>query len=192
MPETQSKVHFGLENLTIWFESATEEGGYEAPIHVPGVVGFNRTAQTEKSKFFADNLTYFVTSNDKGDEGDLETAGIPKAVLARMLGWAVDTNGALVRVTDGRPAAFAMGYQVQGDADERGKVCYRCQASVPDESNKTLGDSVEVQTESVKVDIMPKVIGGHKVVSATLDKADSPTQFANFFTKPYVPAIPGA
>lgn len=187
MTASASKVHFGLEGLTIFFEDATEQDGYEAPTTIPGIVGFNRTAQTNSTKFYADNTTYYVVNDDKGDEAELETAGIPKAILARMLGWYVDSKGALVRVTDGKPEHFAMAYRVEGDQAARAQVCYDCCAKVPDQSNATLGESVDVQTETITLDIVPKVINGHKTVSVTLDESDDATAFAGFFDSVYTP-----
>lgn len=181
----ENKVRFGLSNLHVFFK---QEEGWEAPIAIPGITECSRTAQVNSNDFYADNVLYYRAHADTGDEITLTTAFIPDAVKARMLGWAVDSKGALVRITDGTPEEFAMAYQVEGDQKPRAKVVYSCIASVPDESASTKGENVEVQTEQMTVRSKAIDIAGHKTVDAVLNQSDDAEAFATFFESVYMPA----
>ena len=181
----ENKVRFGLSNLHVFFSKGTNE--WEDPIAIPGITECSRTSQTNSSDFYADNVLYFRANADTGDEITLTTAFIPDAFKARMLGWAIDSKGALVRTTDGTPEEFAMAYQVEGDKKPRAKVVYSCIASVPDETASTKGEQIEVQTEQITVRSKAIEIAGHTTVDAVLNKSDDEAAFATFFNAVYVP-----
>lgn len=185
-----SKIHYGLEGLHIFFK--TGENTWGEPQEVPGLVGFNSTAQTNSTKFSADNITYFVVTGDEGDEADLETAGIPKEIIAKMLGWVIDDKGVLVRISNGNPTEFAMSFQVEGDQANRRKVYYNCKAAVPDVTHSTKGESIDVQTETLKLSITAVDIDGRKCISAIVDENDDAEAYASFFTGVYKPTVVSA
>lgn len=182
---TKNKVHFGLEGLTFWV--LNNEGAYDDPIKVPGIVGLSASPQTSSDAFYADNMEFFRASADNGDEVEIETAGLPDTLLAAILGWRVDTNGVLIRVANGVKKQFAMAFRVCGDQCERGKVYYRGTASIPEDSNQTKGDSTDVQTEKIKINFVPIEIGSEKAVCARCDADAAPTAWAKFFESPYMP-----
>ena len=185
-----NKVRFGLSKLTVFFRNDDDQSGnpqWESPISIPGITQCSRTAQTNSDDFYADNVLYYRANADTGDEITLTTALFPDDVKARMLGWAVDSNGALVRTTDGTPEEFAVAYQVEGDKKARAKVVYSCIASVPDETAETKGENISVQTEELSVRSKAVTINGRKVVDAVLNESDSPEAFAAFFNSVYVP-----
>lgn len=186
----ENKVRFGLSNLTIFFRGEdTEQGAptWGQPIKIPGVTQCSRTAQVNSNDFYADNVLYWRGNADTGDEITVTTAFFPDAVKAQMLGWKVDTKGALVRTTDGNPKEFAMAYQVEGDQKPRAKVVYSCIASVPNETSSTKGENIEVQTEEMSIRSKAIVVNGHESVDAVLNKSDDAAAFATFFNVVYVP-----
>lgn len=180
----ENKVRFGLSRLTIFFKAAE---GWEAPISIPGVTECSRTAQVNSNDFYADNVLYFRANADTGDEIQVTTAFFPDAVKARMLGWAIDSKGALVRTTDGTPEEFAMAYQVEGDKKPRAKVVYSNIASVPSETATTKGENIEVQTEQLTIRSKAIEVAGKNTVDAVLNQSDDPDAFATFFDNVYVP-----
>ena len=180
----ENKVRFGLSKLHVFFKT-TE--GWDAPIAIPGITECTRTTQVNSNDFYADNILYFRANADTGDEITVTTAFFPDAVKARMLGWAVDEKGALVRVTDGTPEEFAMAYQVEGDKKPRAKVVYSCIASVPDESATTKGENIEVQTEQLTIRSKAIDVAGRTTVDAVLNQSEDPEAFATFFDAVYVP-----
>ena len=185
----QNKVRFGLSNWTVFKRVADSNGApaWDSPVHIPGVTQCTRTSQVNSTDFYADNILYWRGNADTGDEITVNAAFIPDAVKAWMLGWKVDGNGALVRITDGEPCEFAMAYQVEGDKMPRAKVVYSCIASIPNESSETKGESITVQTEEITIRSKAIKINGHDTVDSVLNKNDDPTAFASFFSGVYVP-----
>lgn len=184
-----NKVRFGLSNWTVFKRVADVNNApaWDSPVHIPGVTQCTRTAQVNSTDFYADNVLYWRGNSDTGDEITVNAALIPNEVKAWMLGWKVDANGALVRVTDGTPAEFAMAYQVEGDKTPRAKVVYSCIASIPNESNETKGESVTVQTEELVIRAKAIKVAGHETVDSVLNKDDDAAAFASFFSAVYVP-----
>ena len=184
-----NKVRFGLSNWTVFkrVDDVNNAPAWGSPVHIPGVTQCTRTAQVNSTDFYADNILYFRSNSDTGDEITVNAALIPNEVKAWMLGWKVDANGALVRVTDGTPAEFAMAYQVEGDKTPRAKVVYSCIASIPNESAETKGESITVQTEELVIRAKAIKIAGHETVDSVLNKDDDASAFASFFNAVYVP-----
>lgn len=181
-----NKVRFGLKNLTIFFRN-TAGNGWDTPIPIPGIVQCNRTPQTNTTDFYADDVLYFQAMADSGDEIELEAALIPDSVKAQMLGWTVDTNGALVRVAGGARKEFAMAFETDGDAKRRRKVIYSCLASVPNDNNQTKGESVTVQTETLTIRSKPITLGGLTVIDAVLEETQDSQAYEEFFSSVYTP-----
>ena len=179
-----NKVRYGLKNLHISFAAAAAANGtpqWEEPISIPGITECSRTSQVNSNDFYADDGLYYRANADTGDDISVTTAYFPDAVKARMLGWAIDAHGALVRTPDGTPEEFAMAFETAGDKQRRRKVIYSCIASVPDESDTTKGENVEVKTETMSIRSKAIELGGKKVVDAVLNEGDSPEAFAAFF-----------
>ena len=187
-----NKVRFGLSKLTIFKRLADSQQGepqWGEPISIPGVTQCSRTAQTNSDDFYADNVLYFRANADTGDEYTVTTAFFPDEVKAYMLGWLIDGNGALVRVSDGSAGEFAMAFQVEGDKKPRAKVVYSCLAQVPDESNETKGENITVTTEEMTIRSKAITIKGHDCVESVLNKSEDEAAFNNFFNAVYVPEI---
>ena len=166
-----NKVRFGLEQVRIAFLDtvATTPPAWEAPIHIPGVVNFSATPEGGESTFYADNIKYYVRQSNNGYTGDLEMALFPDAVLAEMLGWEIDTNGMLVEDADGVAKEFALMGQVQGDAQNRRFVYYRCTASRPTQSSATTTDSITPTTETLSLVILPLEHDKKKIVKGVIE-----------------------
>ncbi|MCG6184242.1 phage tail protein [Anoxybacillus sp. LAT_38] len=152
---SQNKVTFGLEKVHIAFLTDLATPTWETPIHIPGAVRFAPEAQGEESTFYADNGPYFTYTSNNGYTAELEMANIPDDVLAEMLGWEIDADGALVETTDGIPKEFALMGQVLGDKKNRRFVYYRCKASRPSKENSTRAESVEPNTDTLNIRILP-------------------------------------
>lgn len=186
---SQNKVTFGLEKLHIAFFDDTTSG-YKTPKPIPGAVGWTPEAQGETTTFYADNKAYFVLTSNNGYTGDLESALIPDDILAEMLGWIIDDNGALIEVADAMPKKFALMGQVQGDKRNRRFVYWDCQAARPSKERTTQGESVEVATDTLPLTISPIEIDGRKVVKGDMELSDTnATAFNSFFTTVYKPVI---
>lgn len=163
----KNKVRFGLEQLHIAFIG--EEGVWESPIHVPGVVNFTANPDGGESTFYADNIKYYTRQTNNGYTGDVEVALFPDELIAEMLGWEVDANGMLVEDAEGKPKEFALMGQVQGDAKNRRFVYYRCTAGRPTQNSSTTTDTIAPTTESLSLVILPYEHEGKKIVKGVIE-----------------------
>lgn len=187
-----NKVTFGLERVHIAFvdADATTQPAWETPIPIPGAVRWTPSTVGDSSTFYADNSAYFVTTSNNGYTGELEMALVPDAILARMLGWKIDTNGMLVEVSDGNPEKFALLGQVQGDQKNRRFVYYDCQASRPAKERTTKGETIEVATDVLSLAISPIEIDDQMIVKGDLEQnATNTTAYNGFFTSVYTPTF---
>lgn len=187
-----NKVTFGLERVHVAFVDAdsTTPPAWEVPIAVPGAVRWTPTTVGDSSTFYADNSAYFVVTANNGYTGELEMALIPDAVLARMLGWKIDSNGMLVEVADGLPEKFALLGQVQGDQKNRRFVYYDCQASRPAKERTTKGETIEVTTDVLNLSISPVLIDDQMIVKGDMEQnATNATAYNGFFDAVYTPTF---
>jgi len=187
---SQNKVTFGLEKVHVAFfdETSPTQPAWETPIPIPGAVRFTPTAVGESTNFYADNTLYFSYTANNGYTAELEMANVPDAILAKMLGWEIDENGALIEVSDAIPKHFALMAQIQGDKRNRRFVFYDCVASRPAKERTTKAESITPNTDVLNLTISPIEIGGKMIVRGEMELSDTnQTEFNNFFSAVYVP-----
>jgi phi13 family phage major tail protein len=187
---SQNKVTFGLEKVHIAFfdDSNPSQPAWKTPIPIPGAVRFTPTAVGESTNFYADNTLYFSYTANNGYTGELELANVPDAILAEMLGWEIDENGALIEVSDAIPKHFALMAQVQGDKRNRRFVYYDCVASRPAKERTTKAESITPATDVLNLTISPIEIDGKMIVRGEMELSDTNTTAYNgFFSAVYMP-----
>lgn len=193
---SQNKVTFGLEQVHIAFLTDLDTPTWETPVAIPGAVRFSPEPQGEESTFYADNGPYWTYTSNNGYNAELEMANIPDEILAQMLGWEIDADGALVETTDGEPKEFALMGQVLGDKKNRRFVYYRCKASRPTKENATRGESVDPATDVLPLRILPikaDLNGKTKnIVRRVLELNDTnQAAYNSFFNSVQLPTIAG-
>lgn len=189
MPE--NKVEYGLEKVHIAFfdTDAEDKPAWETPIHIPGAVRWTPTVAGDTSTFWAENMAYFVSSANNGYTSELEMALVPKEIKARMLGWEIDNNGALIEVTDGVPEKFAILFQVQGDQRNKRFVHYDCQASRPAKERSTKTETITPSTDVMSVTVSPMVVNGKTTAKGELELSDTnAAAYNSFFSSVYIPS----
>lgn len=179
----KNKVRYGLENLH--FAYMKQDGTWETPIHIPGLVGFNANPDENDVEFYADNIKYYFRRVNNGYTGDVETALIPDEVLAEVLGWIIDSSDVLVEIADGKAKAFALLAQIQGDVKNRRFVYYNCQGGRPGQASTTQGSSADPQTETMPLEILPIKVGENYLVKAVVEQGSA--AYADWFNGVYVP-----
>lgn len=190
MATEENKVVYGLDKVHIAFCKTDAEGAttWEEPKRIVGAVELTMDAEGDQIKKYADNGVIFTVNANTGYTGTLVMTNVPSAVLARMLGWKVDKNGALVEIADGVPEPFAMLYDVQGDATARHGVTYCVTANRPGVGHKTNEDSIEFADASLPITATPVQIGEDNVVKATMELSDTNKEaFGAFFNSVYTP-----
>lgn len=175
MTATENKVTYGLKDLVILFDSDKEKEN--AAISIDSIINYSRTMNADNNDLYANDRLYFRLRDEKNGDSTLETANIPKAVLARMLGWRVDSKGGLVHMKDAVPERFCMCYSVSGDQYERRKTVYGCEASISDDNNETRGESVSFKTEQLNVTEFGETVNGEHIWDYTIYKAEDPDGF---------------
>ena len=184
--QTENKVLFGLSNVHV--AKMSQAGKWEAPVAIPGAVNMSIDPEGDQEVFYADNTAYYTSNANAGYTGELEIAMIPKDVLAWMLGWTVDNNGALVEVADGVPTAFAIMFNVNGDQRARSTGYYNVTAGRPSDEWSTSEDTTTVTTVKLPFTATPATIGGKNVVKSVIEEsAENKAVYDTFFTKVYEP-----
>lgn len=189
MTTTENKVTFGLKDLVIFFETDVADESNDSPgIAIDSIINYNRSMNVDVNDLYANDRLYFRHRNEKNGDGTMELAYLPKAVVARMLGWRIDSNGGLVHVKDAKPERFDMCFSIDGDQYERRKFVYGCEAAISQDNNETRGESVNFRTEQASVTEYGVDHNGEHVWDYTIYEADDPTGFASSKTQVVYPS----
>lgn len=156
---TANKVHFGLKNVhyaVITYTAGVPSWG--TPVAVPGAVNLTLSKESGTTDFYADDIKYFHLGSNNGYTGTLEMADFPAAMRTALWGQTVTATGKmLVEDVDAQPAEFALMFEIDGDQSPERFCFFRCVADRPDVTGATKADSVEVQTQSCDLTVMPVV-----------------------------------
>ena len=189
MPNTENKVQFNLKNVAYAKLTATdEEPSFGAIVMVPGAVSLALTKQGEITKFYADGIVYWQSSQNNGYEGDLTMARFPDQMVQDLWGDAkIETDNVLVENANTQPTAFALLFQVDGDQSEALYVMYNCVATRPNIGAETTTETKEPKTQVCTVSVAPLPDG---TVRARTTAETPISVLQNWYKQVYVPAAP--
>lgn len=195
MPDTQAapkenNVTFGLRDLVIFFYD--EDGSPEKGIYIDSIVKSDRSMNTSTTDAYANDRLFYRKVDEKNGDSTLETMNLPKAVLSRMLGWRIDSNGGLVHIKDAKPNRFDMAFSVDGDQTKRRKVIYGCEAAVDSDNNETRGENVSFRNEQLKITEFGVEKNGEHVWDYVIYENVDPENFEKSMTEVVYPAPPEA
>ena len=207
MPETkEAKVFYGLSNVHYapLTETIDELGNvvtsYGAPKKWPGAVNIQLDAAGAPTFFSADNIAYYALANNRGYEGDFESALIPDDVKLDTLGTQEDDNGLLVETDKDEISYFALMFEFQTDISARRYCFYKvCLASRPAVSSGTtdVNGDLEVKTETVTFKAVPRtdaveIDGVEKhLIKACTGKKTTTEAYRNFYSAVPEPTFGG-
>ena len=146
-----NKVKYNLKN--VHYAIATT-GGYSTVVDWPGAVNLTLDPTGDDYKFYADGEVYYDYHTNNGYSGTLEMALIPEGFKTSVLG-EVSTGGKVWEIDDVQTVYFALGFQIDGDANDNLYWFYNCTASRPSITGATKEDSIEVQTETLNFSNSP-------------------------------------
>lgn len=148
-----NKIKFGLSRVyyaKATIDTSTGAATYTTPVAIPGAVSLSMDPSGDSNKFYADNVAYATFAANAGYEGELEVAVIPDSFRKDILGEVVDSD-IQVEKAEATTTPFALLFQFEGDEDATRHVFYNVTAARPNVGSKTTEESVEVQTETLKL-----------------------------------------
>ena len=185
-----NKVKFGFKNC--YYATITENGDtvtYGTPTRLPGAVSMSLSPSGEKTEFYADDGIYFSDENNNGYEGTIEIALIPDGFAKDCLGMVEDSNGVLTESTNKFTKPFALLCEFTGDEKARRYAFYRCMCARPDIASTTMGETKDVQAETLNITIRGRNDG--VVKNYTTENTDTST-YNNWYTTVYEGVAPSA
>ena len=155
---TENKVKFGLKNVHYAVISAGEEGAvaFGTPVRIPGAVNLSLQAQGDETKFYADDMAYYVSTANDGYSGDLEIAVIPDSFRKDVLKETEDeTDMVLVENAGAEPVPFALLFEFSGDQKATRHVLYNCSCSRHSITSSTVNNAKTPRTDTLTVTASP-------------------------------------
>jgi len=187
--EISNKVKFGLNNVHI--AKITENNGdikYETPFRMPGAISLTADPEGNTTKFYADNIVYYVATSNQGYTGDLEVAMLIEKFFTEILGQVKDANGALFEGADDINARFALMGEIDGDVKKRRFCYFDCTAERPSSEMNTIEESKEPQTDKVSITMAPR--STDKAIKVVIEPTESNKEaYEKFFEKVYEKAL---
>lgn len=179
-----NKIKYGLSRVYYALATISTSGAatYATPVQIPGAVSLSMDPSGEPNKFYADNIAYATFAANAGYEGELEVALIPDKFRTDVLGEVV--NGDIqYEKAEANTTPFALLFQFEGDDTATRHVFYNCTATRPNVGSKTTEESVEVQTETLKLTcgaVFNGTLDANIVKGKISDKTK--TAYTNWFT----------
>ncbi len=150
-----NKIKYGLSRVyyaKATIDSQTGAATYTTPVALPGAVSLSMDPSGDSNKFYADNIAYATFAANAGYEGDLELAMVPDDFRKDILGEVVDSD-IQIEKADSTTQPFALLFQFEGDDTASRHVFYNCTAARPNVGSQTTEESVEVQTETISIQV---------------------------------------
>lgn len=140
---------FGVKNSH--FAPMTDEDKltYEVPIHIAGTVAISMEPSVETATSYADNETWLDKQQDNGGSGTMsfyDTEGTPelRALIARLVGYTIASDGRTILSADVKPVPFAFMCEQPGHVLGRRRCLYMCQLAKPTQELNTIQDTPEI------------------------------------------------
>lgn len=190
MPE--NKVVFGLEKLAFAVATIAADGSasYAAPIMCPGARSISMDPQGDLTPWYADNMSYYVSDDFTGYQGDVEVARFVDAVMAAIWHEQEAGNGLKYEATGEQAVHFALLFEFKGDKHHTRHVFYNCTGTRPAVSSATTEESTEPQTSTSTITATPIWVAAvsKNVVKARCVPDDA--AYDTFYTEVAQPTAP--
>lgn len=184
MPDVENSVQFGLKN--VHYAIMDQKGSYQTPVHVPGAVNLTLKEESTVSKYYADDMLYYVSNNGSGYSGDLEMARFTDQMMVDI--WKFiehSTDHTLLEQTGVAYAKFALLFEIDGDQHAAKYVMYAVTAGKPGITGATKKDTTEPSGQSCTINSQPRSDG--KISVRTTAKTPK-TVVDNWYKTVYIPA----
>lgn len=181
-----AKIKYGISNVHYAVLTDEETWTYDAVQHIPGAVNLSLSAEGDESKFYADNIAYFITMVNNGFSGDLEMALIPDQFKIDALGYEKDeTTGMLMEVANAISKPIALMFQFETDEKARKVALFKVNVGRPGMDHATKTETIEPQTDTIPITVSA-IKKGEKDYTKGTSGPDA-TNYATFFDTVPVP-----
>lgn len=183
-----NKIKYGLSNVHYAVATIGNDGTatYASTKPIQGAVSMSLDPEGEMTPFYADNIVYYVTTQNSGYAGDVEFARLPASFREDVLGDIKDAKNVYFEDADAPTVHFALLFQFEGDESATKHVLYNCTANRSPISSETKGDTITPGTETINI-----VAGAVKnstlnknVVKSYCDDTSS-SEYAGWFSAVY-------
>lgn len=148
-------TRIGCDNL-VYAIQTTEDTSTSAPVYsepkaAPGVMAININPNPSQETLFADDGPMETATTLGKIDVEIQKNELTTQNKADLLGHAVDTNGGLVYGDSDVPPFVAIGFRtLKSNGKYRYVWMYKGKFTDPDDQNKTKGDNVEFQADTIK------------------------------------------
>ena len=185
MANPENKVQFNLKN--VHYAKMLTSGDiptWAKPVKVTGAVSLSLDPQGEVTPFYADGIVYYQTVSNNGYSGDLEMARFPDQMMQDIWGFQLGEDGVLTEFNNKEASAFALLYQIDGDADNQFYCLFNCSATRPDPGSSTTTETKEPKTQTCTISAVP--LEDNRVMSRTTSTTTEAVKNA-WFDSVYAP-----
>lgn len=146
----ENKVQFNLKNVAYAILTQNQgEASWGKPVKVQGAVTLTLDPQGEVTPFYADGIVYYNSVANGGYSGDLEMARFPDQMMQEVWKFKLsETDKVMIENVNEEPAAFALLFQIDGDADNQLYCLYNCTGTRPGVGGTTNTNTKEPKTQS--------------------------------------------
>lgn len=149
-------VHYALVTETRDADTGVVTSSYGTVKAWPGAIKMTLTNKGSSNDSYADNGVWYTSISNPGYDGSYENFHVPEAVLVDLLGRVVDNDGAIIEFSEGRPALFALMFEIDTDTVPTRYVYYKCQLSNINIEGETKTDSTTPKSGTASIRIMPR------------------------------------
>lgn len=183
----ENKVQLNLKNVHYAVLNDEATPGYATPVPVPGAVNLNLAASGEMTPFYADGIVYYKSSANNGYEGDLEMARFIDQMMQDIWNNQLDeTDKVMIEKADVEAKAFALLFQIDGDANNDLYVLYNCTGTRPAIAAATSTETKTPTTQTSTISAAP-LAANYFVYARTT--ADTPENVrTNWFKQVWMPS----
>lgn len=177
---SENKVKFGLSNVHI--AKIIEQDGeikYDKPFKMPGAKSLTADPEGDMTKYYADNVVYYIADANQGYLGELEITMLIEQFFTDILGQQKDKNGVLFESADDVTARFALMGEIDGDVKKRRFVYFNCTATKPGSEMSTTEETKEPQTDKVPITMAAR--STDKAIKATIEPTEENKEAYNSF-----------
>lgn len=171
-----NKITFGLKNAHYSVATLGTDGSYTfaTPVALPGAQEFSTDIVGGSTNVNADDQIVQTVNSLAGRTLSLKLTEIPESFKTSVLGYKkISTTGNLVEVADAPTVTFALGFEIQGDANARRTWFYLCTVTPVSEASKTKADSIEVNSITLNITVRPIQAGSVSILKISADSSCS-------------------